>query len=241
MVRTVSRAQVGQPVNARGLGRWRAYAAELAPLIAELRLSGMRDGGRCTPSEALWRTGASGPPAHGALEHAQLCHPQNWQPRSGMRPRPGQTIRDGSGLSADYGSITRLYLLAFRRSQLVAEGNFRFKWPVTGIAFTAVFKLSSTSAPYQTAIDVNQMLRSGRLDSILRAASLYRKAKIVRCSLDDKRGDSCSICPQMVFRTDSAIAIVYCPLKPVDISYFVPRTSGTNSTSPIAANWIAKT
>jgi Tfp pilus assembly protein PilF len=35
-VRTVSRAQVRQPVNARGLGRWKAYAAELAPLIAEL-------------------------------------------------------------------------------------------------------------------------------------------------------------------------------------------------------------
>lgn len=35
-VRTVSRAQVRQPINARGLGRWRTYAAELAPLIAEL-------------------------------------------------------------------------------------------------------------------------------------------------------------------------------------------------------------
>jgi hypothetical protein len=35
-VRTVSRAQVAQPVNARGLGRWRPYAAHLAPLIAEL-------------------------------------------------------------------------------------------------------------------------------------------------------------------------------------------------------------
>jgi hypothetical protein len=35
-VRTVSYAQVRQPVNARGLGRWRAYAAELSPLIAEL-------------------------------------------------------------------------------------------------------------------------------------------------------------------------------------------------------------
>lgn len=35
-VRTVSRAQVRQPVNARGLGRWRTYEAELAPLIAEL-------------------------------------------------------------------------------------------------------------------------------------------------------------------------------------------------------------
>lgn len=40
-VRTVSRAQVRQPVNARGLGRWRAYAAELAPLIAELRAAGL--------------------------------------------------------------------------------------------------------------------------------------------------------------------------------------------------------
>lgn len=35
-VRTVSRAQVRQPVNARGIGRWRAYADQLAPLIAEL-------------------------------------------------------------------------------------------------------------------------------------------------------------------------------------------------------------
>jgi Flp pilus assembly protein TadD len=39
-VRTVSRAQVRQPVNARGLGRWRAYADELAPLIAELERAG---------------------------------------------------------------------------------------------------------------------------------------------------------------------------------------------------------
>jgi Flp pilus assembly protein TadD len=39
-VRTVSRAQVKQPVNARGLGRWRPYAKELEPLIAELRLAG---------------------------------------------------------------------------------------------------------------------------------------------------------------------------------------------------------
>ena len=39
-VRTVSYAQVRQPVNARGLGRWKAYAAELAPLIAELENAG---------------------------------------------------------------------------------------------------------------------------------------------------------------------------------------------------------
>jgi hypothetical protein len=39
-VRTVSRAQVRQPVNARGLGRWRAYAAELQPLIVELERAG---------------------------------------------------------------------------------------------------------------------------------------------------------------------------------------------------------
>ena len=39
-VRTVSRAQVRQPVNARGLGRWRSYAAQLLPLIAELELAG---------------------------------------------------------------------------------------------------------------------------------------------------------------------------------------------------------
>jgi len=40
-VRTVSRAQVRQPVNAGGLGRWQAYEHELQPLIAELRLAGM--------------------------------------------------------------------------------------------------------------------------------------------------------------------------------------------------------
>ena len=41
-VRTVSRAQVRQPVNARGLGRWRA--SELKPLIAELKRVGSLDG-----------------------------------------------------------------------------------------------------------------------------------------------------------------------------------------------------
>jgi Tfp pilus assembly protein PilF len=39
-VRTVSYAQVRQPVNARGLGRWKTYAAELAPLISELAVAG---------------------------------------------------------------------------------------------------------------------------------------------------------------------------------------------------------
>ncbi len=39
-VRTVSRAQVRQPVSARGLGRWRAYANELEPLIGELERTG---------------------------------------------------------------------------------------------------------------------------------------------------------------------------------------------------------
>jgi tetratricopeptide (TPR) repeat protein len=36
-VRTVSRSQVRQPVNARGIGRWRPYEKELQPLIAELK------------------------------------------------------------------------------------------------------------------------------------------------------------------------------------------------------------
>jgi tetratricopeptide (TPR) repeat protein len=35
-VLTVSRSQVRQPVNARGLGRWRSYERHLQPLIAEL-------------------------------------------------------------------------------------------------------------------------------------------------------------------------------------------------------------
>ena len=55
-VRTVSRAQVRQPVNARGLGRWHGYADELAPLIAELErngsLRGWRDDARPSGSTA---------------------------------------------------------------------------------------------------------------------------------------------------------------------------------------------
>ena len=45
-VRTVSYAQVRQPINSRGLGRWRSYAHELAPLIAELESAGSLDGWR---------------------------------------------------------------------------------------------------------------------------------------------------------------------------------------------------
>ncbi len=40
-VRTVSRTQVRQPVNANGLGRWRTYANELTPLIAALEKAGV--------------------------------------------------------------------------------------------------------------------------------------------------------------------------------------------------------
>ena len=50
-VRTVSRSQVRQPVNARGLGRWRPYEAELAPLIAELETSALEG----------WRAPSAGP------------------------------------------------------------------------------------------------------------------------------------------------------------------------------------
>jgi tetratricopeptide (TPR) repeat protein len=39
-VQTVSRAQVREPVHARGLGRWRAFAPHLAPLIEALREGG---------------------------------------------------------------------------------------------------------------------------------------------------------------------------------------------------------
>lgn len=42
-VRTVSRAQVRQPVNAQGLGRWHAYAAHLAPMFEELERGGALD------------------------------------------------------------------------------------------------------------------------------------------------------------------------------------------------------
>jgi Tfp pilus assembly protein PilF len=40
-IRTVSRTQVRQPINARGIGRWRAYVKELSPLIAELESAGL--------------------------------------------------------------------------------------------------------------------------------------------------------------------------------------------------------
>ena len=42
-VRTASARQVRQPINARGLGRWRAYEAQLAPVIAELCQAGLLD------------------------------------------------------------------------------------------------------------------------------------------------------------------------------------------------------
>jgi tetratricopeptide (TPR) repeat protein len=40
-VLTVSRSQVRQPVNARGLGRWRRYSAQLQPLIEALEEGGV--------------------------------------------------------------------------------------------------------------------------------------------------------------------------------------------------------
>jgi tetratricopeptide (TPR) repeat protein len=40
-VRTVSRAQVRQPVHGRGLGRWRPHAEHLTPLIAALEAAGL--------------------------------------------------------------------------------------------------------------------------------------------------------------------------------------------------------
>ena len=42
----MSCAQVRQPVNARGLGRWRDLRRELAPLIAELEAAGALDAWR---------------------------------------------------------------------------------------------------------------------------------------------------------------------------------------------------
>ena len=42
-VRTASAAQVRQPINARGIGRWKRYAAQLAPMIAELEAAGVVD------------------------------------------------------------------------------------------------------------------------------------------------------------------------------------------------------
>jgi len=55
-VRTVSYAQVRQPVNARGLGRWKNYQTELAPLIAELEQSGSLAGWNEAPRAARSKT-----------------------------------------------------------------------------------------------------------------------------------------------------------------------------------------
>jgi hypothetical protein len=52
-VRTASWSQVRQPVNARGLGRWRLYERELQPLIAELDNAQALD---------AWRTAPLSPP-----------------------------------------------------------------------------------------------------------------------------------------------------------------------------------
>ena len=45
-------AQVREPVNARGLGRWRTYAARLAPLIAEREHAGALAGWQEPPAQA---------------------------------------------------------------------------------------------------------------------------------------------------------------------------------------------
>ncbi len=50
LVRTVSWAQVRQPVNRSGLGRWLRYRAELAPLITELDAAGALAGWPDDPS-----------------------------------------------------------------------------------------------------------------------------------------------------------------------------------------------
>ncbi|MFO1027783.1 MAG: sulfotransferase [Acetobacteraceae bacterium] len=52
-VKTVSRTQVRQPVNARGLGRWRRSAQDLAPLIAELEHAGALEGWETTIPSTL--------------------------------------------------------------------------------------------------------------------------------------------------------------------------------------------
>jgi tetratricopeptide (TPR) repeat protein len=46
-VHTASAMQVRQPINARGLGRWRAHAEDLAPMIAPLAVAGLLGG--CEP------------------------------------------------------------------------------------------------------------------------------------------------------------------------------------------------
>lgn len=40
-IATASRDQVRRPINADGIGRWRRYASQLEPMIAELRLAGL--------------------------------------------------------------------------------------------------------------------------------------------------------------------------------------------------------
>ncbi len=50
VVRTASAAQVRQPINARGLGRWHRHAQDLAPMIAELEL------GRVPPLSTVGNT-----------------------------------------------------------------------------------------------------------------------------------------------------------------------------------------
>jgi len=43
-VKTASKWQVREPINARGLGRWKGYVAALAPMIAELEAGGALEG-----------------------------------------------------------------------------------------------------------------------------------------------------------------------------------------------------
>ena len=62
-VRTASRDQVREPINARGVGRWRAYAEPLAPMLRALADRGERRGtSGAARSEADLQLGIEQPP-----------------------------------------------------------------------------------------------------------------------------------------------------------------------------------
>ncbi len=105
-VRTVSRAQVRQPINARGLGRWKAYAAELAPLIRELERPGSLVSGVTT-------TVASASPTRDDKGSFRLSRPDDADRALGMAVnylmmKPAfAALRFGSGSQVLAGQIDR--------------------------------------------------------------------------------------------------------------------------------------
>jgi tetratricopeptide (TPR) repeat protein len=121
-VQTVSRAQVRQPINAHGLGRWKAYAAELAPLIEELERAGIappEDTGTMRPQDSATR--------HPADDEAKLRIWKPDDPAVALGLAVGFLMKERNFTSLPFGSWSRVLTGQINRGHfcLVVDGERR--------------------------------------------------------------------------------------------------------------------